>query len=403
MSRVSHVTLGKPTDGPRCPHIEARDLSRYGVPPTALQVRSNERASEPESTSLPSKAEIRTAIPGHCFDRSLPRSLRFAAESLTLTSAIVVAAWLFLPLTWVWLPVWALYAVACGTAATGLWVIAHECGHRAFCTGTRLQDTIGFVIHSALLVPYFSWQRSHAIHHARTNHLSEGETHVPPRSDTPRGQRSLEFHERVGARVHGMLTLVGRLLFGWPLYLLFGLTGGPERGVTTHFAPSSGLFPRRWRVRVWLSTAGVVSVLGLLAWWAVAAGSIAPVVALYVGPYLVVNAWLVALTWLHHTDVEVPHYDVDDWTFVSGVFNTVDRSYGRMIDRLHHRIGSTHALHHFDARVPHYHAAEATAALAEAFPEHYRYDDTPVRQALWRISKDCVVVDPTDDGWRFRE
>ena len=28
-------------------------------------------------------------------------------------------------------------------------------------------------------VPYFSWQRSHAVHHAKTNHMTEGETHVP--------------------------------------------------------------------------------------------------------------------------------------------------------------------------------------------------------------------------------
>lgn len=28
-------------------------------------------------------------------------------------------------------------------------------------------------------MPYFSWQRSHAVHHANTNHMEKGETHVP--------------------------------------------------------------------------------------------------------------------------------------------------------------------------------------------------------------------------------
>lgn len=59
------------------------------------------------------------------------------------------------------------------------WVIAHECGHNAFSDNRAIQDAVGYILHSFLLVPYFSWQRSHAVHHSRTNHLTEGETHVP--------------------------------------------------------------------------------------------------------------------------------------------------------------------------------------------------------------------------------
>jgi fatty acid desaturase len=39
--------------------------------------------------------------------------------------------------------------------------------------GLGLQDTVGYILHSLLLVPYFSWQRSHAVHHSKTNHLTE--------------------------------------------------------------------------------------------------------------------------------------------------------------------------------------------------------------------------------------
>lgn len=56
------------------------------------------------------------------------------------------------------------------------------------------------------------------------------------------------------------------------------------------------------------SDAGCVATLAGLALWAHAAGSVWPVVALYWGPYMFVNFWLVLYTWLQHTDVDVPHY-----------------------------------------------------------------------------------------------
>ena len=34
---------------------------------------------------------------------------------------------------------------------------------------------------------------------------------------------------------------------------------------------------------------------------------LASVAALYFGPYVVVNVWLVLYTWLQHTDTDVPH------------------------------------------------------------------------------------------------
>ncbi len=344
-------------------------------------------------------------IPADCFDRSLGRSSLHALLSVVLTAGSGLLAYRFLPVGLAWTPVWLLYAVVVGTFATGVWVIAHECGHRAFANGTRLQDTVGFVFHSALLVPYFSWQRSHAIHHSRTNHVIEGETHVPRRVGTPEGSRTLAARKRLGPVPYGLLSALGRLIAGWPLYLLVGSTGGPERGLTNHFWPSrpfsSALFPKRWVQKVRWSTLGVLSTVGLLAWWAISAGSLWPVLALYVGPYLVCNMWLVAYTWLQHTDEDIPHYDDNDWSFVRGAFCSVDRPYGRVIDLLHHRIGSTHVAHHLDAKIPHYRAAKATQAIASAFPQLYRYDPTPVPKALWRVAMNCHVVEPTNDGWQF--
>ncbi len=355
-------------------------------------------------SDVPTTSEVKAAIPAHCFERKLAKSLPYALFSTVLTVALGVVALMFIPLTWAWTPAWLAYAYINGTVAVGVWVVAHECGHRAFAPTIKVQDVVGYTLHSLLLVPYFSWQRSHAIHHAKTNHLTEGETHVPKRIKTSGGNRALSARRRFGATIHGAFTVVSRLSVGWVLYLIVGATGGPKRGITNHFWPSrpfsQALFPDRWKRKVKVSSVGVLVTLSGLLVWAIA-GSPWQVLAVYGGPYVVVNAWLVLYTWLQHTDADIPHYDEDEWSFVRGAFCSVDRPYGPIVDFLHHRIGTTHVAHHLDAKIPHYHAAEATAAIKAAFPDLYRFNPTPIRRALWNVAKTCHVVAPTRNGWQF--
>ena len=376
--------------------------------PVALDEHETRAVEELEASlaaagRLPTRGEVRAAIPDRCFEISTTRSLGHLAVSLLITALPVALAWAFLPIELAWLPVWLLYAVVTGTAAIGLWVLAHECGHGAFSRNKALQDTVGFVLHTSMLVPYFSWQRSHGVHHAKTNHLTEGETHVPRPAE--RTATKVTLRSRIGHNGYALVSLFKMLVLGWPAYLLFGATGGPERGMTNHFLPhgpfESDLFPPRWHRRVWLSAGGVAVMVAALAAWAVAAGSIWPVLAFYVGPYLVVNAWLVAYTWLQHSDDDIPHFDVEEWSWLKGAFQTVDRPYGKVIDTLHHRIGSTHVAHHIDFKIPHYRADEATQAIAQTFPEWYRYDATPVPRALWRVAGGCVTVEHRADGWYY--
>ncbi len=352
----------------------------------------------------PTKAEVLAAIPAECFERDLLKSSLYLFISLSITICVGILAYAFIPLTWSWLPVWICYAIVAGTAGTGCWVVAHECGHRAFAKQNWLQDVIGYCLHSILLVPYFSWQRSHSLHHARTNHLDIGETHVPRRDTTPSGVARMWWQKTIGDEAFAIILITANSLIGWPLYLLTGATGGPARGTTNHFWPawpfSTALFPGGWTRKVWISDIGVLITLCLLGWWTYCSGFL-PVLALYIGPYLVVNFWLVLYTWLQHTDVDLPHFDDEDWTWVKGAFMTVDRPYGSVLNFLHHHIGSTHVAHHIDARIPHYNAVKATKALRESFPDLYRFDPTPIPKALWRVATRCHVVSKCDEGWTY--
>jgi len=373
---------------------------------------------------FPKAGEVRAVIPEDCFEPETNRSLGYLSVSLAgtaLCTAFGVNMLNVLPPEALWaLPFWAAYAAVTGTVAMGLWVLAHECGHGAFSKDKRLQDAVGYVLHSFLLVPYYSWQRSHAVHHQYTNHMELGETHVPEpmgetKDDGSYGLRA-SFIDALGTenglRAWGALQGFLHLVVGWPGYLMIGATGGPARGVTNHFypdpltepdQPKKELFPGNWKQKVLASDIGIAATVGALGAWTLCNG-LPQVMALYGGPLLVVNAWLVLYTWLQHTDVDVPHFSQDEHTYVKGALHTIDRPYDKLdpfgaIDFLHHKIGSTHVAHHFDSTIPHYKAQAATDAIKDAFPDMYFYDPTPIPQALWRVCKGCTAVEKRGDRY----
>ena len=55
-----------------------------------------------------------------------------------------------------WVALWALYGFCTGLPATGLWVVAHECGHQAFSESKTINNTVGWVLHSACALPLAS-------------------------------------------------------------------------------------------------------------------------------------------------------------------------------------------------------------------------------------------------------
>ena len=113
--------------------------------------------------------------------------------------------------------------------------------------------------------------------------------------------------------------------------------------------------------------------------------------ALYGGPYCVVNMWLTGYTWLQHSDETVPHYDEQAWDWMKGALGTIDRNYPNFINTLHYNIGSTHVLHHLFSYLPHYNAYEATLYLKQFLGYAYRYDERPVWRSLLEISKLSVA------------
>ena len=288
------------------------------------------------------------------------------------------------------------YSIIMGTVLTGVWVLGHECGHGAFGRTSLENDVVGFVLHSALLVPYFSWKYSHNKHHKYTNHLILGETHVPP---TKKGATAMmTIHDCIGDDAFCLFNLLIHLVFGWPAYLFNNDTGGRVQSdlktrfdknlYKDHFHSSSQTMPDSLGWKVEFSTLGCCTTLGIL-WYSFGWS----ILFWYGGPYLVVNAWLVLYTWLQHTHPNIPHYGTDFFTFLKGALCTIDRPYPSLIDHLHHHAGTTHVAHHIKYSVPHYRAVSLTKELKQVLGPHYNYDPTPILGAMMYTRKTCHYVD----------
>ncbi|KAJ0704599.1 putative acyl-lipid omega-6 desaturase (cytochrome b5) [Helianthus annuus] len=337
--------------------------------------------------------DLKKAIPPHCFQRSLTRSFSYVLSDLTITAVLYHIATTYFhhlptPLSSI---AWASYWVVQGCVLTGVWVIAHECGHHAFSDYQWVDDTVGFVLHSSLLVPYFSWKYSHHRHHSNTGSLERDEVFVPKsRSKVP--WYSKYFNNTVGRIVSMFVTLT----LGWPLYLAFNVSGRPYDRFACHYVPTSPMYNERKRYQIVMSDIGIVITSFILYRVAMAKGLVW-VICVYGVPLMVVNAFLVLITYLQHTHPGLPHYDSSEWEWLKGALATVDRDYG-VLNKVFHHITDTHVVHHLFSTMPHYNAMEAQKALRPVLGDYYRFDKTPFYVAMWREMKECLFVEQDDEG-----
>jgi omega-6 fatty acid desaturase (delta-12 desaturase) len=284
---------------------------------------------------------------------------------------------------------------------TGVWVLGHECGHGGFAKSSVVNDVTGWVLHSMLLVPYFSWQISHRKHHSNTGSLEHDEVFVPQIAaenepeDTFMDLEDKPLIVQLGLSLYRFVRIVIMLSIGWPIYLLTNATGNQtysKNEWVNHFMPSSPIYAdiRKGSLLVLLSDFGLALMVGLLAYVASIVGW-ANVTYYYLIPYTITNSFLVLITFLQHTDHALPHYDARQWDWLRGALLTIDRDYG-ILNHVFHRITDTHVVHHLFSYMPFYNAAEATEAVKPLLGDYYLFDSTPVATAVWRSYGECHKV-----------
>ncbi|MBV5261650.1 fatty acid desaturase [Synechococcus moorigangaii CMS01] len=314
--------------------------------------------------------DVKAAIPNYCFQPSTFRSLAYFFFDIGIIAGLYAIAayldsWFFYPIFW----------FAQGTMFWALFVVGHDCGHGSFSRSKFLNDLIGHLSHTPILVPFHGWRISHRTHHSNTGNIDTDESWYPiPESKYDQ----MGFAEKL-VRFYAPL-------IAYPIYLF---KRSPGRGPGSHFSPKSPLFKSAERNDIILSTAAIIAMVGFLGWFTVQFGLLA-FVKFYFVPYVIFVIWLDLVTYLHHTEADIPWYRGDDWYYLKGALSTIDRDYG-IFNEIHHNIG-THVAHHIFHTIPHYHLKDATEAIKPLLGDYYRVSHAPIWRSFFRSQKACHYI-----------
>ncbi|KAJ9549758.1 hypothetical protein OSB04_022301 [Centaurea solstitialis] len=317
-------------------------------------------------------SDLKKAVPPHCFKRSLVRSFAALFRDIIIVTALYYLAATIIPVLPKPLRTWHGHFIGSSKEPI-LWV----CGSLA---------TNAAIMASASTNGLMTLHRTH---HANTNSIEYDEVWIPKRKSDKL------YSEILNNPLGSFVVFVFKIVLGFPLYFVFNLYGRKyEKGITSHFYPYSPIFNDSERFQIFLTDLGVFGTLYGVYRLALIKGT-EWVINFYGMPILFMSGFFILLTYLHHTHPSIPHYDSTEWDWLRGAMATVDRNFG-FLNHAFHDVTRTHAVHHLFPTIPHYHTFEARLAVMPILGDYYKYDDTPILEAVWRETKDCIFIEPDE-------
>ncbi|KAF9553882.1 hypothetical protein CPC08DRAFT_210954 [Agrocybe pediades] len=349
--------------------------------------------------------ELRQQIPNRLFEQNTLLGASFLVRDLVLVAIFAYTVYRvdlvidtydisLAPAVFFRAVLWLSYWWFQGLVFTGIWIIGHECGHGSFVRSRVLSEAIGFICHTTLCTPYFSWKFTHQLHH-RHHASMEKDQHWVPRTRTSTNlTRSLEDAPAVV-----LLRLIVQQLLGFPAYLLLNTSGQPGYSpLTSHFNPyASSIYRPSQRKYVMISNIALVGMAYALYLYGSRVG-FWTILRYYGIPYILVNHWVTMIVFLQHTDPRLPHFRKNAWTFYLGALSTMDYDFLGWQGRFFlHNIAHCHTIHHLFPAIPFYQTAEATEILKRVLPDNYLASSEPVFKCLWKNFNKCQFVDDEGD------
>jgi acyl-lipid omega-6 desaturase (Delta-12 desaturase) len=303
------------------------------------------------------------------FSAEPPQSMDTSAYYFSLT----IAPWFLLPLAWIFT----------GTALTGFFVIAHDCGHRSFAKRRWVNDLVGHIFMMPLIYPFHSWRIKHNHHHTHTNKLDEDNAWHPIRPEV--------FESWNGTRRTAFEGFMRNRLW-W--------VGSIGHWAVVHFDWRN--FQKKDQASVKLSVAVVVLFAAVAFPILIATTGIWGFVKFWLLPWLVYHFWMSTFTLVHHTDPDIPFANSAEWNqAIAQLSGTVHCDYPLGIEFLCHHI-NVHIPHHLSVAIPSYNLRLAHRSLQENWKDYlheYRFSWS----LLKRITDQCHLYNTNVGYQSFKE
>jgi omega-6 fatty acid desaturase (delta-12 desaturase) len=285
--------------------------------------------------------------------------------------SLSVAPWYLLPLCWLFT----------GTALTGFFVLAHDCGHRSFSNRLWVNDLVGHLLLLPLIYPFHSWRLLHDQHHKHTNKMDVDNAWQPFRP---------ELYSRMGR--------VEQITYRWMRGKLWWI-GSILHWALIHFKPEN-YQPNDWRKAKFSNTVVIVAAAigfplliattGLWGW-----------ANYWLMPWLVYHFWMSTFTIIHHTLPEIPFQEPEDWNEAeSQLFGTVHCEYPPGVEFICHHI-NVHIPHHISTAIPSYNLRQAHNYLKGIWGD--RLIERQFNWALIQEMTSCHLYHPTRNYQTFQE
>lgn len=327
-------------------------------------------------TARPLLRNVIKSLPKECFQKDSRKAWRQVVLSLAAVAvgygAIALSPLVLLPAAWFFT----------GTALTGLFVIAHDCGHRSFARQRWVNDLVGHVLLLPLIYPFHSWRLLHDHHHKTTNQVAIDNAWQP---------WTVEDYLSAPKFIQGGYRILRQRL--WWISSIVHWAG-------LHF-DASNVAPRH-RPQVKLSVAVVVGFAALFfptliwvtGWWGL--------VKFWLMPWLGYHFWMSTFTLVHHTLPDIQFRPVEEWdAYEAQVEGTVHCSYSRWVEILCHDI-NVHVPHHVSTAIPAYNLRLAHRHLKQQWGQDIREERFSWR-LMGEILNNCHLYHPQRSYQRFQD